>query len=605
MSESFQTGVKKICGEFGNDRTRMMDIVQAVQAKYGWVSGEAMEIIAREVGSHRVEVQGMVSFYAFLTDHPKGKSIIRLADCVTCNMLGGKHIADIFKAELGVNFGETTPDGKITLERTSCMGVCDQGPAALINDVVFTHLTTDSVKEIVGTLRKTGDPRKLVKNLGSGNNASNLIQAMVNNNIRRKGAVIFAEMKPGVALRNALSLNAAEVIRDIKTARLRGRGGAGFPTGMKWEFAREAGGTRRFVLCNADEGEPGTFKDRVLLTECPDMIFEGMTIAGYAIGAEEGIIYLRGEYKYLQKFLEKALADRRAANLLGKNICGKQGFNFDIRIQIGAGAYICGEETALISSCEGLRGEPKNRPPFPAQEGYLSAPSIINNVETFCCATRIFEKGAPWFAQIGSQASSGTKLFSVSGDCKRPGVYELPYGITVKDLLVEVGAEDAIAVQVGGPSGQCISPEGFNRVICYDDLATGGSVIVFGPGRNVLDTASEFMEFFIEESCGWCTPCRVGNVLIKERLDKIRGGKGEPEDLKYLEELCRTVKTMSRCGLGQTSANPVLTTMQNFRHIYEKSVSKVEDGMQRTFDINAALEDAVKIQGRKPVHFHD
>ncbi|MBI5116135.1 hypothetical protein HZA56_06645, partial [Candidatus Poribacteria bacterium] len=212
------------------------------------------------------------------------------------------------------------------------------------------------------------------------------------------------------------------------------------------------------------------------------------------------------------------------------------------------------------------------------------------------------EKGAPWFAQIGSKKSSGTKLFSVSGDCRRPGIYELPYGITMEDLLGEVGGEDAIAVQVGGPSGQCISPEGFKRVICYDDLATGGSVIVFGPGRNILDRASQFMDFFIEESCGWCTPCRVGNVLIKERLDKIRSGSGEPEDLVYLEELCRTVKTMSRCGLGQTSPNVVLTTMQNFRHVYEKGVSRSADGLNRAFDLDAALQEAVRAQGRGPVH---
>jgi [NiFe] hydrogenase diaphorase moiety large subunit len=605
MSERPQTIIKNTCREFDHDKTRLMDIVEAAQAKLGWISGEAVSLIAHELGLPRVEVEAVISFYAFLNRGPKGQSVVQLCDCVSCNLVGGKTAAGSFIAELGIGFGETTPDGKVTLERASCLGMCDQGPAALINGIVFTRLSTDAIKEIVRTLREGADPRKLVRNLGDGQNSSRLISAMVDNNIRKRGPVIFGESKPGAGLRNALTMNSAEVIRDVKTARLRGRGGAGFPAGMKWDFARQAEGDRRFVLCNADEGEPGTFKDRVLLTECPDLVFEGMTIAGYAVGAEEGILYLRGEYEYLRAYLENVLDQRRAAGLLGKNAGGKSGFNFEVRIQLGAGAYICGEETALINSCEGRRGEPRDRPPFPAQQGYLGRPTIINNVETFCCVTRIMEKGAPWFSRIGSPASSGTKLFSVSGDCMRPGIYELPYGISMRELLAEVGGEDAIAVQVGGASGQCIAPEGFKRLICFDDLATGGSIVVLGPKRNLLEVASEFMAFFVDESCGWCVPCRVGNVLIKERVDKIRAGSGEPDDLVYLEELCRTVKTMSRCGLGQTSANPVLTTLANFRSVYEHAVRKSEDGRQRSFDLEAALADAVAVQGRQPVHFPD
>jgi len=604
MSQNLETTIQDICQKCGNDRTRMMDIVREVQREFGCVSKEAMAIIAKTVDTHRVEVEGVVSFYSFLSDQPKGRVVIRLCNDAVDKMFGMDRVAKALTDELGIQFGETTPDGKITLEYTACIGMSDQAPAALINDVIVTHLTTDSVREIVKSLKETGDPYKLVKTLGDGKNASETIRAMVNNNIRKTGPVIFAPMEAGKAVTNALAMSPAEVIRDMKTARLRGRGGAGFPAGMKWEFARAATGDKRFVICNADEGEPGTFKDRVILTECPELLFEGMTIAGYAIGADTGIIYLRAEYDYLRKHLEQALKERRDAGLLGKNLIGK-GFDFDIRIQMGAGAYICGEETALINSCEGERGEPRDRPPFPAQKGYLQAPTIVNNVETFVCAARIMEKGAGWFAQIGSKASSGTKLFSVSGDCARPGVYELPYGISVNDLLKEVGAENAIAMQIGGPSGQCISPAMYNRTICYDDLATGGSIIVFGPERDILEVASEFMEFFIDESCGWCTPCRVGNVLIKERLDKIREGKGQPDDLDYLKELGETVKTTSRCGLGQTSPNPVLTTMENFRELYEAKLKKAEDGMQPTFDLNEALSDAVRVQGRKPVHFDD
>ena len=326
---------------------------------------------------------------------------------------------------------------------------------------------------------------------------------------------------------------------------------------MKWEFTRAAASDQRYLICNADEGEPGTFKDRVILTERPDLLFEGMTIAGYAIGASRGLLYLRGEYAYLRDYLESVLAQRRAAGLLGESICGKPGFDFDIRIQLGAGAYVCGEETALISSCEGLRGDPKNRPPFPAQSGYLGKPTSVNNVETLCCVPRILEMGAGWFASIGSSKSTGTKLLSVSGDCTRRGVYEVPLGTRLAEVLEMCGAEEPQAVQVGGPSGQMVGAADFDREICFDDLATGGALVVFGAGRDPLEIASHYMAFFIHESCGYCTPCRVGNVLLKERLDRIRAGRGETEDLDYLRALAATVKTASRCGLGQTSPNPV------------------------------------------------
>jgi len=413
--------------------------------------------------------------------------------------------------------------------------------------------------------------------------------------------VILAPYTPGSGLKKALALSPAEVIRDIKTSRLRGRGGAGFPTGMKWDFTRQAEGDRRFIICNADEGEPGTFKDRVLMTECPDLIFEGMTIAGYAVGADLGIMYLRAEYHYLRAFLEDALAQRRAAGLLGKAVGGKAGFDFDIRIQMGAGAYVCGEETALISSCEGRRGDPKNRPPFPAQEGYLRRPTVVNNVETFCCVARVLEQGAGWFAQLGSKGTSGTKLLSVSGDCKRPGIYEVPFGTSLTELLALADAEDVAAVQVGGPSGQLVGPADFKRTICYDDLATGGSIMIFNSTRDVLKIAREFVEFFCEESCGYCTPCRVGNELLKERLDAIIAGRGEPTDLAYLEEIGAVMKLASRCGLGQTSANPVLTTIKNFRPAYDARLRAPTHGEQRRFDFAAAVAGAERIAGHASV----
>ncbi len=340
-----------------------------------------------------------------------------------------------------------------------------------------------------------------------------------------------------------------------------------------------------------------------MLTQRADLLFEGMAIAGYAVGADTGILYLRAEYAYLRAFLESVLEKRRAAGLLGKAVCGKDGFDFDLRIQMGAGAYVCGEETALLSSCEGLRGDPKNRPPFPAQKGYLGCPTTVNNVETLCCAARICEMGPGWFAGMGSKGSPGTKLLSISGDCHRPGVYEVPFGITLRKVLEMCGGPDAAAVQVSGPSGQMVGPDAFDRTLCYDDLACGGSVMVFGPERNLLKVVDKFLDFFIEESCGYCTPCRVGNVLLKERVGKILDGKGEPGDLEYLESLGKTIKTASRCGLGQTSPNPVLTTLANMRSQYEDLLKEPEPGMQPTFDLQAAVADAEGLAGRPSVHF--
>jgi len=609
MSKSLKENIEKICGKFDNDRTRMMDIVLAVQEELDHVPGEAMDLIAKQVSTARVEVESVVSFYAFLSSTPKGKVVIRLCNDIIDRMAGSARSAQAFFEDLGISFGETTADGKISLDTVPCIGMSDQAPGALINDTVVTHLSSDAVHDIVEELRQHMNPSRLVQNLGSGNNAHDLVHSMVANHIRKKGPVLFAEadrrsdLKTAQALQKSLALSPKEVIRDVTAARLRGRGGAGFPTGMKWQFTRSAEGDKKYVLCNADEGEPGTFKDRVLLTECADLLFEGMTIGGYAIGADTGILYLRGEYAYLRRFLEQVLQQRRERGLLGKNVCSKEGFDFDIRIQMGAGAYVCGEETALISSCEGLCGDPKNRPPFPAQKGYLGCPTVVNNVETFCCVTRILDKGPGWFSQFGSKGSTGTKLLSISGDCKMPGVYEVPFGIKLSEVLKMIGADDTIAVQVGGPSGQLIGPADYERTICYDDLATGGSIMVFGPKRSILKIAQCFMEFFVEESCGYCTPCRVGNVLLKQCLDKIIDGKGELADLDYLQELGETIKATSRCGLGQTSPNPILSTLKNFRHCYEEVVQKESSGLQPSFDIKAALSESEATTGRKSVHF--
>ena len=609
MGITHEGAIDEICRRHGHDRSRLLDILLAVQRQTGHIAPEAIDEVAHQLSLPRVEVAGVVSFYAFLESEPKGEVVIHLCNDVPDMMAGAGRVAAGLEDELGIRFGETTPDGRFTLEWASCIGMSDQAPAALVNGLVIPHIAPGAARRTVRMLRdreEVGDLRKLlIREYGDGNNSHDLVRAAVNNNLRRPGEVIFDGMEPGAAIEKALAMSPAEVIREVKTARLRGRGGAGFPTGMKWQFTRAAGGDQRYLVCNADEGEPGTFKDRVILTERPDLLFEGMTVAGYAIGADQGLVYLRAEYDYLREFLEHLLARRREEGLLGKEILGKEGFDFDIRIQMGAGAYICGEETALINSCEGLRGDPRNRPPFPAQEGYLGMPTSVNNVETLCCAARILEMGSGWFSSMGSRGSTGTKLLSISGDCTRRGVYEVPFGVPLREVLDMCGAEDPIAVQMGGPSGQMIGGEDFDRAVCFDDLATGGAVIVIGADRDVLEIASQYMSFFIHESCGYCTPCRVGNVLLKERLDRIRTGHGEAEDLDYLQELGETVKATSRCGLGQTSPHPVLSTLKNFRPAYERHLTESIDGGQPGFDIRAAVAESERLLKRESVHFSD
>lgn len=390
-----------------------------------------------------------------------------------------------------------------------------------------------------------------------------------------KGTLTFAGQEPDKGLAAALGMTPAALIDFMKESGLKGRGGAGFTTGLKWQFAAaapapseaaiQAAGTAKYVVCNADEGEPGTFKDRVILTDYADLVFEGMTIAGYAIGAAKGVLYLRGEYTYLVPPLKEKLQARRDKGVLGKNVLGKDGFDFDIDIRMGSGAYVCGEETGLIESIEGYRGEPRNRPPFPVDTGLGGKATTVNNVETLAWVPLILSRGADWWKSLGTERSSGLKLFSISGDCAAPGVYEFPFGITVADLLKAVGGEDAKAVQVGGASGTCVPAKDFGRTIAFEDLSTGGSVIVFGPQRDMLKVAKNFMEFFVEESCGQCTPCREGNEVLLEGIEMLEYGECSTSYLKELVKLGETMQVASKCGLGQSSPNAFLSIVENFR----------------------------------------
>jgi [NiFe] hydrogenase diaphorase moiety large subunit len=540
--------------EWGNRRECLIPLLQRLQREHHEISDFCMQVIADALEIHPVEVYSVVSFYQFLDERPKGCFVVRLCKTLSCDMQGKARVARQLETDLGIGFGETTRDGKFTLEWAHCIGMCDQGPAMLINETVFTQVTPQLVHDILQVCRQS---------FGSFSfeGREDLVGAR---NPSFTGPLTFDAVKPNAGLRAALEKGRREIISEVAESGLKGRGGAGFPTATKWNLAAAAHDEKKVIVCNADEGEPGTFKDRVILNRYPKLVFEGMIIAGRAIGAKEGVLYLRQEYTYLREKLEGVLQEMRRRNLLGTAILGRDGMDFDIRIRMGAGAYVCGEETALIESLEGQRGEPRNRPPYPVNTGYEGHPTVVNNVETLAWIPCILAKGAKWFGSLGTDKSRGLKLFSVSGDCERPGVYEFPWGITVMELLKQIGGENAKAVQIGGASGYIVPASRFIDTIAFEDISTGGSVIVLGPNRDMLQLTRNFLEFFVEESCGQCTPCREGTGKLLDGVRLLEEGKCS---MRYLKELCKLGETMrlaSKCGLGQSSANAFLSMVEYF-----------------------------------------
>lgn len=594
--------IQSIIEKYHQDRSRLLDILIAIQDMYQCIPPEVVTQIANQLGMSKADVEQTITFYHFLTLEPVGKYAIYLNNSAVANMMGRADVAAAFESETSIPFNNVTPDGLIGLWDTADIGMNDQEPAAIINGTVFTELTPQKARKLVAGMRAGKDIQQLITDVGIELDGPKLLRTMIKPNIRQKGAIIiYDDYEFGKALQKAVMLTPEEVITEIKRSNLRGRGGAGFPTGLKWDFCRQSNTTgEAYIICNADEGEPGTFKDRVLLSELPWMVFEGMIIAGYAVGAKEGIIYLRNEYRYMLPYLEISLQEMRALNQLGKNIAGIEGFDFDIRIQLGAGSYVCGAESALIESMEGKRGEPRNRPPFPVQRGYRDMPTVVNNVETLCKAVSVLDNGADWFMSFGTSESSGTKLLSISGDCKRPGVYEVEWGVTVEALLKRAGANNVQAVQIGGPSGTCINPSQFDRRIAFEDLPTGGAIIIIGEERDLLrEFVLNYMNFFIEESCSSCAPCRSLTVILRNKLLKLLNGHGTLGDIEELYTWAGYDRAANRCGLGQTAANPIITTIENFRELYENLVS-TDETFVSAFDMEAAVAESCEVVGRVP-----
>jgi len=575
--------VRKAVARWRHDPTRLLQVLREVQEALNHVPPRALSLIARLLRLPLSRVKGVAGFYSFLSTEPWGRYRVLFSDNVTDRMQGSERLLAEMCHRLWVEPGKVSEDGLVSVATTSCTGLCDQGPGMLVNGRPIGRLDSERVEQICGLILRGVPLDDWPASLFA-----------VEDNVRRADALLGHGLQPGDAIRAALGPVA--VLEEVKRSNLRGRGGAGFTTGIKWEACRHATGSERYVICNADEGEPGTFKDRVLLASHADLLFDGMTVAAYAVGASQGFVYLRGEYRYLLDRLNAVLERRRAANLLGAAICGQPGFDFDIEIHVGAGSYVCGEESALIESLEGKRGVPRNRPPFPVSSGYLLQPTIVNNVETLCAAALIAVRGGDWYRSIGTLKSSGTKILSVAGDCARPGLYEYPFGVTLRQVLEDCGASHVQAVQVSGPSGTCVDQDDFDRRIAFEDLPTAGAFTVFDSSRDMFEVAHAYTQFFAHESCGFCTPCRAGTSMLMHSMDKIRDGSGTLHDLREIARLNRVLLMSAHCGLGHTACNPILDTMKRFRPMYERRLRSRD--FAPAFDLDAALGRARQMTGR-------
>ena len=578
--------VQDVVRRHGGLPTRLLQILREVQDEQTWLSPEALEQVAEALSLSVDKVRAVAEFYSFLYTEPRGSYDILFSDNITDRMLGNRALLHYLSEQLGVAIGETRADGRVSVGTTSCTGMCDQGPAALVNGYTLTRLDRSRLDQIVDLINRSVPleqwPRAFFE---------------VSSNIRRADILLGRHFADGAALRAVLKRGPEAILEALNTSGLRGQGGAGYKSAAKWIACRNAPSEVKYVVCNADEGEPGTFKDRVLMQDFADLVFEGMTLCGRVIGARQGFLYLRGEYRYLLDTLKETLRRRREVGLLGEAILGDPSFNFDIDIHLGAGAYVCGEESALIESLEGKHGVPRIRPPFPTTHGYLNRPTVVNNVETFATTAKIAVEGGEWFASRGTAESKGTKLLSVSGDCERPGIYEYPFGVTVQRVLEDCGARDAQGIQMAGPAGHMISARQFGRRICFEDLSTGGSFMVFDQSRDILDGIRNFTQFFVHESCGFCTPCRVGTSLMRDLVTKVHTGHGTRYDLEEMRKLGRIMQLGCHCGLGQTAPNPVLDSLDEFPESYERRLRST--AYEPSFDLNAALDEARQLTGRR------
>jgi NADH-quinone oxidoreductase subunit F len=549
----------------GHGRTMLLPALLEAQKRFNHIPEEIAVEIGQALKIPLADISGVIEFYSMLTPKPTGETVIRVCTSPTCSAHGGRQLYQSLLSDFDLQNSAATSDGKYYIEKVECLGLCDQAPAVLINETAIGHAVPDLLINDVKSYQTPvyGEEKIITKRIGKINPTS------IDDYISQDG---FS------GLRNALSIESDYICDFMENSGLLGRGGAAFVTRRKWESAASADGEPKYIVCNADESEPGTFKDRVLLENDPFAILEGMLIAGFAIGAEKGFIYIRGEYPQAQKIFTQSIHAARQRGYIGNNILGS-GFSFDVELRSGAGAYICGEETALFESIEGKRGFPRLKPPYPTTHGLFQKPTVINNVETFANVSLMLRIGVEAYCSYGTPQSTGPWLFCLSGDIEKPGLYEVTHPITLRALIQSAGGlkngAELQTVLLGGAAGKFVHPDQLDvRLTQEDTRAAGltlgsGAVVVFSRETNLKQTFADLGHFFAHESCGKCYPCQLGTQRQSEILDRILACETLPDDFSRLQDVGWTMTDASICGLGQTAASAVLSAMQHWPELFE------------------------------------
>jgi NADH:ubiquinone oxidoreductase subunit F (NADH-binding)/NADH:ubiquinone oxidoreductase subunit E len=587
ICDRIQAAVARHRGRIGN----LLPVLQDVQKIMGYTCLEIQEVLAAELNVPGCRVFDTLSFYSMAAWQPKGRHIIRLCHSPCCHVMGSDNIIEALEEELGVKVGEMTPDNLFTLELSSCLGVCEVAPAMQIDEVVYGNLNREKLRQILASYRdkQVPDYRQLpystrdFREFTQGphepvllNNVGLIDPVSLDDYLARGG---YEALKKAVT-----GMTPEEVIDTVQASGLRGRGGAGFPTGLKWSFTRPLAATPKYVICNADEGEPGTIKDRYLMEGDPHKVLEGLALAAYAVGANQGFIYCRGEYYLSQHRLQNAIDQATARGFLGDNLFGT-GFSFNVELRSGFGSYVCGEETALIESLEGKRGFPRLKPPFPGVSGLLKKPTVVNNVETLANLPAIIIRGADWYKSLGTADTPGTKIYQVIGHVNTPQIVEAPVGLTLRELIDTCGGgvregRTFKMCQTGGASGGLVTAAALDVPMDFGSLAKvggalgSGTMLVLDDSTCVVDFLKSIAEFFAHESCGQCTPCREGTAWFQTYLTNFSRGKGNLGDLAFLERLAATMQDASFCPLGQSAPTPFLSALKHFRPEIEEHLIK-------------------------------
>jgi len=579
LDEKFRTLVSR----YPVKRSALIPMLLYGQDHFGFLSDELIDEIATRLDLNRLQVEETLEYYSMLRRKPAGRYHIQVCTNISCMLRGGNELFEHVKKRLGIGHKEVSPSGTFSLEEVECMGACTGAPCMQVNYDFYENLDADKVDALFEQLEQGRKPQPVPVTSGS---LHQRLPAEVLVISQRFGVPdsrkidVYLEQQGYQALGKALKqMTPDQIIEEVKKANLRGRGGAGFPAGMKWSFVPKETNKPKYILANADESEPGTCKDRPLMEMDPHQLIEGMVIAGRAVNANLGYIYIRGEYRYIIDIMDVAISEAYARGYLGKNILGS-GFDFELHTHTGAGAYECGEESALMESLEGKRGYPRIRPPFPAVVGLYNCPTVINNAETLSTVPAIIRMGGEAYANLGTPRNGGTRLYSISGHVNRPGIYELPLGFPLRRLIEEVaggipGGKKLKAVIPGGSSCPLLSADEIDVPMDYDSVAKIGSMlgsggtVVIDEDTCMVDVARRIMHFYAHESCGWCIPCREGTTWLRKMLDRFHEGGGREEDIPLIEELSKNMLGRTFCPLGDAAALPTISIVKKWRNEFE------------------------------------